>query len=198
MPRVRSAGERRCGQACEQQREWEGHAELGTQDAVHEATESSERHLRERDLAGEPSDHDERQAQHNHDQALDQPEPQTAAEGEERDRARREAEQRRQQDLLRTPGDRHRPIDQRASPRNRTPEHDEGDDDREERQALLKAALGQPVELQGELGHLRLRHADCETSNDGLGILDQPATFVDSIVGEGGFLSGPISSIPQP
>ena len=32
------------------------------------------------------------------------------------------------------------------------------------------------------------------TTNDGLGVLDQPNTFVNSIVGEGGFLSGPISS----
>jgi hypothetical protein len=29
------------------------------------------------------------------------------------------------------------------------------------------------------------------TTNDGLGILDQPATFVDSVVGKGGFLDGP-------
>ena len=35
-----------------------------------------------------------------------------------------------------------------------------------------------------------------DTSNDGLGILDQPATFVNSIVGEGGFLGGPTSPGP--
>ncbi len=29
------------------------------------------------------------------------------------------------------------------------------------------------------------------TTNDGLGILDQPQTFVDSVVGKGGFLDGP-------
>jgi hypothetical protein len=29
------------------------------------------------------------------------------------------------------------------------------------------------------------------TTNDGLGVLDQPATFVNSIVGPGGFLDGP-------
>jgi hypothetical protein len=31
-----------------------------------------------------------------------------------------------------------------------------------------------------------------------LGILQQPTTFVNSLVGEGGFFSGPISSLPQP
>jgi hypothetical protein len=33
----------------------------------------------------------------------------------------------------------------------------------------------------------------CTTVNDGLGILDQPTTFVNSIVGPGGFLDGPRS-----
>ncbi|MDT5209030.1 MAG: hypothetical protein QOF67_1445 [Mycobacterium sp.] len=33
----------------------------------------------------------------------------------------------------------------------------------------------------------------CSTSNDGLGIVDQPQTFVNSIFGPGGFLDGPRS-----
>jgi hypothetical protein len=34
---------------------------------------------------------------------------------------------------------------------------------------------------------------DADGNNDGLGILDQPQTFVNSIVGPGGFLDGPRS-----
>ena len=34
---------------------------------------------------------------------------------------------------------------------------------------------------------------DGSTSNDGLGIKDQPSTFVNSVVGPGGFLDGPRS-----
>jgi hypothetical protein len=33
----------------------------------------------------------------------------------------------------------------------------------------------------------------CTTANDGLGIVDQPTTFINSIVGPGGFLDGPRS-----
>jgi hypothetical protein len=39
---------------------------------------------------------------------------------------------------------------------------------------------------------------DGDGNNSGLGLLDQPSTFVNSIVGPGGFLDGPRSPDPAP
>lgn len=59
------------------------------------------------------------------------------------------------------------------------------------------AAFGSSIDPATQLDILI--NGDPEDTEFGsLGLAHQPATFVNSLVGEGGFFSGPISSQPQP
>lgn len=59
------------------------------------------------------------------------------------------------------------------------------------------AAFGSSIDPATQLDIL-INGNDDDTDFGSLGLAHQPATFVNSLVGEGGFFSGPISSQDQP